>query len=139
MLLDSYCKVVHLFWDHNWLKPRTRVSIMVKSWTCKSGRGGCFWTHIANWYIYFFDDQNINICLCFIGILIILGVHLGDPGGGESWHTTTMCNSRRRWICRAAGGLTFHLLYFLVLFFFVVLLCIVLRSICPSPPLEAGD
>ena len=43
----------------------------------KTGRGGCFWTHIAKWYIYFFDDQNINICLCFIGILIILGVHLG--------------------------------------------------------------
>ena len=42
VLLDSYCQVVDLFWDHNWLKPRTRVSIMVKYWSCKSGRGGAF-------------------------------------------------------------------------------------------------
>ena len=40
VLLYAYCKVVDLFWDHYWLKPRTRVSILVILEVCKSGRGG---------------------------------------------------------------------------------------------------
>ena len=42
VLFHAYCKVVDLFWDHYWLKPRTRVSILVKYWRVKTGRGGAF-------------------------------------------------------------------------------------------------
>ena len=40
---------------------------------------------------------------------------------------------------QGGGGVNVPLIIFFEFVFFVVLLCIVLRSICPSPPLEAGD
>ena len=80
VVFHADCQVVDLFWDHYWLKPRTRVSILVQYWGCKTGRGGAFGLIFQSGRFIFYDDQNINICLCFIGILIILGVHFGDPG-----------------------------------------------------------
>ena len=57
----------------------------LSDWVCvKIGRGGAFGLILQSGRFMFFDDQNINICLCFIGILIILGVHFGDLGGGDS-------------------------------------------------------
>ena len=158
VFLDSYCKLVHLFWDHYLLKPRTRVSILVIYWRVKTGRGGVLLDSYCKLVHLFFWCPKYQLLLMFYWYFDHFGSPLWGPWGCRPRPLVSMCNSRRRWICRAAGGLAFHLLYIFcfvflcgaivycpfvvycfVLFFFVVLLCIVLRSICPSPPLEAGD
>ena len=118
--------------------------------------GGVFLRILPSGTFIFLVSNLLIFAYILLVVLIILGVHFGDPGvvgRGPRLHVqfTSALDMQGGggvsvpfviyffvFLCGAIVYFPF-VIYLFVLFFFVVLLFIVLRSICPSPPLAAGD
>ena len=105
------------------------IGMKISDWVCvKTGRGG-FWTHIAKWYIYFFWCPKYSLLLIFYWYF----EHFGSGPWGvhfEIARAREPGNSRRRWICRAAGGLLSSVPFVIYFLFCFSLWCYCVFSIC---------